>query len=382
MNDFDYYNPTKIIFGVNRISAIRFEIPKDANVLLMYGQESVKSNGIYNEIIEILTDYNIWEFSGIKPNPTYEYLVDAMELIKQENINFILAVGGGSVIDAAKFVSVASFLEDSWKEMSYIKRYTKKIPVGVILTLPATGSEMNGSFVVTRESDCYKRLFLEPAVYPLFSVLDPRVVLSLPSNQIANGVVDAFSHVIEQYITYPSASYLQDGYAETILRTLIEIGPKIIKNTGNYDLNSNFMWCTTMALNKLIGSGVPQDWSSHMIGQELTALYGIDHACTLAIILPSLLNVQKQQKLDKLGQYAKNVWNITDTSKNSIADKVIERTEQFFHSLGIKTKLHEYGVTNASQIIPDKMHKNGLLPLGEHLDIDKHKVEKILAMCT
>lgn len=381
MNNFTFHNPTKIIFGMDKIRDVRLEIPNTAKILMIYGQLSIKENGIYAEISAALKEHNIIEFSGIEPNPNYEYLVKALDIIRAKNIDFILAVGGGSVIDAAKFISVAAFFNNPWDEMSSANKYTRFVPVGVILTLPATGSEMNGSFTITRKQDNYKRLFLEPPVYPVFSILDPKVVASLPSRQIANGIIDAFSHVIEQYITYPTASYLQDRFSEGILRTLIEIGNKVMVDPTNYELSSNLMWCTTMALNKLIGCGVPQDWSSHMIGHELTSVYGIDHARTLAILLPVVLSVKKQQKLDKLCLYAKNVWGITQGSKETIADEVIQKTEQFFRSFEIKTKLHEYDIFDASEVIPEKMQQNHLFPVGEHLDIGMKQVKHILNLC-
>ncbi len=378
MNQFNYYNPTKIIFGAGRFNELQNEIPQNANILLIYGQKSIKNNGIYFQIKNILNGYKITEFGGVCANPTYEYLMQAVSIIKEKNIDYILAVGGGSVIDGAKFISIAPFLDNPWQQIMSGVIYKLTIPLGVILTLPATGSEMNGSFVITYEKNKDKRAFLNPPIFPKFSILDPTVITSLPKNQIANGIIDSFVHVIEQYLTYPALGLLQDAFAESILKTLIDIGPKIMNCQNNYELNCNFMWCTSLALNGLIGVGVPQDWSTHMIGQELTALYGIDHACSLAIILPAVLNSQKENKAKKLIQYAKRVWDIHINNEEQIIDEVILRTRVFFNSLGVKTSLHEYNIYDAAEIVPDKMENNKLLPIGENLNINKDIVRKIL----
>lgn len=377
MDNFTFQNPTKIIFGKDRLADIKMEIPLDANILLVYGKNSIKETGLYNQIRDVLKDYNIIDFGGVGANPTFEHLMLSFDLIKKHSINYILAVGGGSVIDGSKFISVAAFLNDPWHTMQKAVSYEKIIPLGVVLTLPATGSEMNGGFVVTYEKLKDKRAFVNVPIYPKFSYLDPTQIYTLPLKQISNGVVDAFVHVMEQYVTYPVNAYLQDGYAETILKTLIEIGPKLIKNPKDYDLAANFMWCTTMALNGLIGSGVPQDWATHMIGHELTALYNVDHACSLALVLPSLLNSQRNMKADKIIQYGVNVWGL-DKNDSQIIDKAINKTEDFFRRMGIKTKLSEYDIFNADQIIPEKMTKNMMLPLGEHSLINESSVREIL----
>lgn len=379
MDNFSYCNPTKILFGQGQIANIPNEIPQNARILMTYGHGSIKRNGVYDEVMSALQGCYVVEFGGIDPNPVYEYLLKAVELIKKDKLDFILAVGGGSVIDASKLLSVAPFLDDPWKELSQ-GIHKGKLPLGTILTLPATGSEMNGGYVVTYEAFQDKRAFVSPPVYPQFSVLDPRVVGSLPKTQLANGVVDAFVHVIEQYLTYPVNAVIQDGFAESILRALIEVGPKVVNNPKDYDLAANFMWCTTMALNGLIGAGVPHDWATHMIGHELTALYGLDHARTLAIILPALMRVQKVQKREKLYQYAQNVWNLSGHDQEAVIEEAIEKTESFFRSLDVKTRWQEYGIHDAHQKIPAKLHNSRMLPLGERADIDQSQVEKILLL--
>ena len=378
MDNFTFFNPTKILFGKGQITALKNEIPKKSRILMLYGKGSIKSNGIYDQVIQELHGYHLVELGGILPNPTYAQALQAIELIKTNQLDFILAVGGGSVIDAAKFISVGAFLQDPWENLKN-QKYNGQLPLGVVLTHPATGSEMNCGYVVTHNED--KRAFLTPPVYPLFSILDPSVIASLSKQQIANGLVDSYVHVIEQYLTYPVNAALQDGFAEAILKTLIEIGPKIVNNPKDYDLAANFMWCTTLACNGLIGRGVPHDWATHLIGHELTALYGMDHAATLAIILPAIMRMQQEQKVEKLCQYAKNVWNIDGKIKQETVNAVIEKTENFFISLGMKTRWSEHGIEDAlDTIIPKILRNKGYLPLGERQDINEAQVSQAMQL--
>ncbi|HCN91196.1 MAG TPA: NADH-dependent alcohol dehydrogenase, partial [Oxalobacteraceae bacterium] len=295
MLNFDFYNPTKIVFGQGRIAELPTLIPPEARVLMLYGGGSIKSNGVLDQVRAALSGYTVQEFSGIEPNPSFETLMQAVELVRKEKLDFLLAVGGGSVIDGTKFVAAAvDFEGDPWQILK--KRganITQALPFGSILTLPATGSEMNNGSVVTRKSLKAKVPFSSPHVFPKFSILDPATTFTLPVRQIGNGVVDAFAHVMEQYLTYPVNAPVQDRFAEGILLTLIEEGPKALAEPDDYDVRANVMWCATLALNGLIGAGVPHDWATHMVGHELTALYGLDHAQTLAIVLPSMLRVRK-----------------------------------------------------------------------------------------
>ena len=346
MEDFEFYNPVKIFFGKDQLSKIASQIPKGNKVLMLYGGGSIFRNGIYDKVKEALKSYNLTEFGGIEPNPTYETAMKAVELIKTEKIDFLLAVGGGSVIDATKFIGAAALYRfgDPWNILTKKLPVTASLPIGTVLTLPATGTEMNKNAVISRKSTSEKLAFSSPYSFPKFSILLPEAAGSLPRNQVANGVVDAFVHVIEQYLTYPVNAPVQDRFAEAILITLIEEGPKVYANPADYDAMANLMWSATMALNGLIQCGVPGDWSVHSIGHELTALHGIDHARTLAIVLPGLWKVLREEKKQKLLQYGQRVWNITAGTEEERIYAAIDKTTEFFESLGIKTRLTDYGV--------------------------------------
>jgi NADP-dependent alcohol dehydrogenase len=346
MTDFEFHNPVKILFGKNQLSKISSEIPSGSRVMLLYGGGSIKSNGVYDRIKKLLEGFTVTEFGGIEPNPSYETCMAAVEKIKAEKPGFLLAAGGGSVIDAAKFIAAAALYTkgDPWDILSKNIPVSASIPFGAVLTLPATGTEMNGNSVISRKSTSEKLAFSSPHSYPKFSALLPDAAGTLPRNQVANGIVDAFVHVIEQYLTYPANAPVQDRFAEGILLTLIEEGPKVYANPADYELMANLMWSATMALNGLIGKGVPSDWSVHSIGHELTAFHGIDHARTLAIVLPGVWKVLREEKKEKLLQYGERVWNIKKGKQDKRADEAIEKTEKFFRSLGIPTRLSDYGV--------------------------------------
>ncbi len=346
MTDFEFYNPVRIFFGKNQIEKIASQIPSYSKIMLLYGGGSIFRNNVYNQVKEALKGYDITEFGGIEPNPSYETCMKAVEIIKANNINFLLAAGGGSVIDATKFIGAAALYSsgDPWDILEKEVPVTASLPIGVILTLPATGTEMNRNAVISRKSTSEKLAFSSQYSLPRFSVLLPEAAGYLPQNQVANGIVDAFVHVIEQYLTYPVNAQIQDRFAESILTTLIEEGPKAYANPADYEAMSNLMWSATMALNGLISCGVPGDWSVHSIGHELTAFHGIDHARTLAIVLPGLWKVLKEEKKDKLLQYGARVWNITEGTDDERVNAAIQKTVDFFESLGVKTRLSDYGV--------------------------------------
>ena len=311
MFNFTYHNPTRILFGEGQIANLTPLLPKGSKIMLTYGGGSIKQNGVYDQVIQALAGFDVVEFSGIEPNPAYETCMKAVALVKQQQIDFILAVGGGSVIDGAKFIAAAARYDgDGWDILTRKAKVKAAVPLACVLTLPATGSESNSGSVITKYSTQQKLSFMSPHVYPTFAVLDPTVTYSLPPRQIANGAVDAFVHIVEQYLTYPVEAAVQDRFAEGLLLTLLEYGPKSLAQPTNYDVRANLMWAATMALNGLIGVGVPQDWATHMIGHELTALYGLDHAQTLAIVLPALLQQQRQQKRQKLLQYGQRVFGL------------------------------------------------------------------------
>lgn len=384
MNNFDFQNPTKIIFGKNSIEKLANEIPQDANVLLLYGGGSIKKNGIYEQVKSALSKINVIEFGGIPANPEYEILLDALKIIKEKNITYLLAVGGGSVIDGTKFLSSAALFEGDtpWDILDKKIRTNKGMPFGTVLTLPATGTEMNSGAVITRKETKEKLGMGGPGLFPQFSILDPQVVSSIPQRQLANGLTDAFTHVLEQYMTYPIGALLQDRFAESIMQTLIEVAPKILKDPTDYQAASNFMWSCTMALNGLIQKGVPNDWAIHAIGHELTALFGIDHARTLAIIAPSHYKFNFDTKKEKLAQYAERIWNITEGSIEEKAQQAIDKTEAFFHELGINTKLSEYtnDYEGTAENISQRFIDRGWLGLGEHQSLSPDKVAQIVKM--
>ena len=384
MNNFEFKNPTKIIFGKDKIANLAKEIPANAKILMLYGGGSIKSNGIYDQAKNALSAFEVVEFGGIPANPEYAVLLEALQIIKTQKITFLLAIGGGSVIDGTKFLSAAAVYEGEtpWEILTGGKPILKGMPFGAVLTLPATGSEMNSGFVLTRKETKEKLASGGPALYPQFSILDPQVVSSIPQKQIANGLADAFTHVLEQYMTYPSDSLLQDRFAESILQTLVEVAPAIRKNASDYNAASNFMWSCTMALNGLIGQGVPQDWAVHMMGHELTALFGIDHARTLAIIAPSHYRYNIETKKDKLAQYAERVWGVTEGTTEEKAKAGIDKTEDFFHSLGIKTKLSEYtsDYSGTAEIVSKRFTDRGWLGLGEHHKLAPADAAKIIEM--
>ena len=381
MLNFEFYNPTRIIFGTDTIQRIHDFVPSDARVLMLYGGESARKNGTLDEVRTALGQREIQEFGGIEPNPSYETLMKAVELIREQKLDFLLAVGGGSVIDGTKFIAAAvNYADDEWQILeTHGAKITQALPFGSVLTLPATGSEMNSGGVVTRKSTQTKLAFGSSHVFPQFSVLDPNKTYSLPLRQLANGVVDAFIHVMEQYLTYSVNAQVQDRFAESLLQTLIEIAPKVVEESADYDTRANLMWTATMALNGLIGAGVPQDWSTHMIGHELTALHNIDHARTLAIILPANMQVRRAQKRDKLLQYAERVWHIVDGDEEQRIDAAIARTRAFFEDLGLPTRLADYqlGAKDIDEVIK-QLEAHKLTKLGEHQDISLDVSRRIL----
>jgi len=380
MYNFEYKNPVKIIFGKNTISKVANEVPKNAKIMLTYGGGSIKKNGVYNQVMDALKGAEILEFGGIEVNPHYETCMKAVEIAKAENIDFLLSVGGGSVLDATKFIAAAALYTngDPWDILVKGGTVVNAIPIGAVLTLPATGSEMNGNSVITRISTLEKMAFSSLKVMPQFSILDPECVFTLPDKQVANGIVDAFIHVMEQYLTFDVNSPLQDRFAESILTTLIEEGPKVLENRNDYDAVANFMWSATMALNGLIGVGVPQDWATHGIGHELTAFHGIDHARTLAIVLPGVMNIKRESKKEKILQYGKRIWGITEGTDDEKIDAAISKTVAFFESVGLPTTLPDYNVPEESVTKIVARFKKRFYKLGEKSDIGYQEIEQIL----
>lgn len=381
MNNFYFYNPTKIIFGKGMIERLKFELPKDARVLLVYGTGSIKKNGVYQQVIQALSDFECHEFGGITPNPEYRDCLEATHFAKTNNINFLLAIGGGSVIDAVKFIALAMCDENEspWQFLSGETPIpSNSIPFGCVLTAPATGSEVNSGCVISDSQKQEKLSCSAWHTYPKFSVLDPSTAITLSEKQIANGIVDTFAHVLEQYATTVSNALLQDRQAEAILQSVIEIGPELLKNKTDQALWETFTWCSSQAMTGLISRGVPVDWSTHTIAHHLTALYGIDHARTLAIVMPGVWRHQMSEKRDKLAQYGRRVWGLSGKTKD-VAEQAIDATEQFFIDLGVPTRLCDYQL-KAEEVSETVGNRFNNMPagLGESKSIDQQAIKSIL----
>ena len=382
MLNFDLQNPVKILFGKGQIAKLKSQIPTGANILVLYGGGSIKKNGIYEQVTDALKDFDYTEFGGIPANPEYEVLLDALAIIKSEKIDFLLAVGGGSVIDGTKFLASAALYdgEEPWDILAKNIRTEVGMPFGTVLTLPATGTEMNSGSVVSRREIGQKLGMGGPGLFPQFSILDPTVVASIPQRQLANGITDAFTHVMEQYMTYPIGADLQDRFAESIMSSLVTTAPKLMKDPADYTIAANFMWCCTMALNGLIQKGVPNDWAIHAIGHELTALYGIDHARTLAIIAPRHYAHFLDNKKEKLAQYGERVWNITEGTVEEKANVAIAKTEEFFHSMDIPTRLSDYTdqYEGTAEKVSETLRKRGWVAIGERKAVTPEAVKVIV----
>lgn len=395
MNNFQYYNPVRIVFGEDQIKQLSDLVPTDARVLITYGGGSAQRTGTLDEVKDALAengDRTVFEFGGIEPNPEFTTVLKAADMVNEHNIDFLLAVGGGSVIDGSKFIALVSSLteedgtvsrEQAWDALtSGCKKMDSAIDLGTVLTIPATGSEMNSGGVINHSERKAKLPFGSALTYPKFSILDPTKTLTLPERQVMNGVADAFVHVMEQYLTYPVNAKVQDAFAESLLKILIEEGLVVKNDPKNMETRKNIMWTATMALNGLIGSGVPQDWTTHMIGHELTSLHAIDHARTLTIVLPSVMRELKDSKKDKLLQYARNVWNISEDDAqddDAIIEKAISYTENFFRELGLPVSLEDVDLDkSAIDPIIKQLEAHKMVKLGEHRANDLEVSRRIL----
>ena len=384
MDNFTMCLSTKVLFGKGQIKNIREEIPKNSRVLITYGGGSVFKNGVMQKVREALDDFVTFEFGGIEPNPKFETLIKALPIIEKEKIDFLLAVGGGSVLDGTKFISAACKYcnqDNLWEIMlSNGAKVKDCLPIGTIMTLPATGSEMNSNAVISRMETCDKLEFSYEGLLPKFAVLDPSVTFSLPAHQTANGVIDAFVHVAEQYMTYPVNAKISDRFCEGIFATLMEEGPVVMQNPKDYDARANIMWAATNALNHLVETGIPEDWVSHDIGHELTAMFNIDHGCTLACVLPAVYKYEKETKKEKLAQFARRVLH-KDGTDEELADITIEETIEFFRKMGIKTRLSDYGVSAKTiPIIVKKLQEHEKFNRGEHQNIGPKEMGDILKL--
>ena len=377
MNNFIFQNPTKLIFGKGQIARLSKELPKNSKILVTFGGGSVKKNGVYDQVIAALEGFDYQEFWGIEPNPKVETLRKAVEICKQDNIDFLLAVGGGSVLDGTKLIAAAAVIEDdAWELVCNPKLYGGTLPFASVMTLPATGSEMNRGAVISNIATGEKYAFYN--TYPVFSILDPQTTFSLPPYQVACGLADTFVHVMEQYLTVTEVAPLMDRWAEGVVQTVVEVAPKVRANQNDYDAMATYMLAATMGLNGFIAMGVAQDWATHMIGHEITALTGLTHGHTLVIVLPAVMDVMRKQKGDKIIQFGERVWGVTEGSRDERIDKTIAATEEFFRSLGLATRLSENNIgKDVVEQIVLRFKERGTL-LGENANIDYQTVEKIL----
>lgn len=379
MKNFTFYNPTRLVFGKGSIAQLKTELPEGHRIMVTFGGGSVKRNGVYDQVVKALEERDFIEFWGIEPNPAVETLRKAIKLGKEEKVDFLLAVGGGSVIDGTKLISAGlKYDGDPW-DLVLRHKATDTVPMGTVLTLPATGSEMNNGAVISRTETHEKLDFY--CNYPVFSILDPETTFSLPPHQVSCGLADTFVHIMEQYMTTTGQSRIMDQWAEGLLRTLIEIVPKIQADSKNYDLMADFMLSATMGLNGFITMGVTEDWATHMIGHEITALHGMTHGATLAIVLPGTLRVLREQKGDKLVQYGERVWGITEGTRDERIDKAIEKTEEFFRNLGLSTRLGEEQIGEATIAEIERRFNERGYALGEAHNVTGAVARKILESC-
>lgn len=384
MNNFEFYCPTQVVFGKGSIAKLSELIDKNKKVLMIYGGGSIKKNGVYEQVKEALKNHNVIEFAGIEPNPTYETCMKAVEIAKREKVDFLLAVGGGSTLDGTKFISVASKY-DGEEPYDLVKKelpFNEAIPLGCVMTLPATGSEMNCGAVISRASTQEKFAMHNPNVYPKFSIIDPTTTYSLPLQQVRNGIVDTYVHVMELYATYDVNTPLQDSWALGLIKTLIQEAPKVIANNTDYEAKANICWCATCGLNFWLALGVVQDWSTHRIGHELTAFYGLAHGQSLAVVLPRLWQARKEVKSQKLAKLAREVYGCKENNDLKASDCAIAKTEEFFNSIGMKTKLADYKVNplEAAQRIKDRFEQRRAV-LGEDCKVTPQMVYDILQNC-
>lgn len=380
MNNFVFQNPTKLVFGKGEIAQLATLIPEEKKILVTFGGGSVKRNSVYDQVAQALKNHKFIEFWGIEPNPEVETIRKAVALGTEHQVDFVLAVGGGSVLDGSKLIASALANPDKDPWSIVLGRYSETaIPYASVMTLPATGSEMNAGAVISRRETKEKYAFYTN--YPVFSILDPEVTFSLPAFQVACGIADIFVHITEQYMTAPGQSRPMDRWAEGLLLTLLEIAPKIKENQNDYDVMADYMLTATLGLNGMISMGVSQDWCTHMIGHELTALHGVTHGASLAIVYPGTLRTLKEQKKGKILQYGERVFGITSGSEDERIEAAIAKTEEFFRSLGLATRLSEVNIGDETiNLIAERFNTAGLA-IGEQLNVTGDVAKQILLNC-
>lgn len=379
MENFIFHNPTRLVFGRGQIAQLPKLISAEKRIMITFGGGSVKRNGVYEQVVKALAGRDFIEFWGIEPNPSVETLRKAIALGKEKKVDFLLAVGGGSVIDGTKLIAAGLLYDgDAW-EIVRRGHADRTVPLATVLTMSATGSEMNSGAVISRYETHEKYPF--GGDYPLFSILDPETLYSLPPRQIACGLADTFVHVLEQYLTKTDESLLMDRWAEGILHTVIEIAPKTRENQQDYDTMSEYMLAATLGLNDMIAMGVSQDWATHMIGHELTALHGLTHGATLAIVINGTLRVLRQQKKAKILQYGVRIWGITDGPEEERIDRTIAANEAFFRSLGLATHLSEEQIGEETIAEIERRFNAAGVHYGEAGNVDGTMARRILEAC-
>lgn len=379
MNNFIYHNPTELVFGKGQIARLSDLIPADRRIMVTFGGGSARRNGVYDQVVKALEGRQFIEFWGIEANPSVETLRKAIALGKEHKVDFLLAVGGGSVIDGTKLISAGLLYDgDAW-DLVLQGSCDRTVPLASVLTMAATGSEMNRGAVISRYETQEKYAFYSN--YPVFSILDPETLFTLPTRQIACGLADTYVHVLEQYMTTPGQSRLMDRWAEGILHTVVEVAPKALGETRDYETMSEYMLSATLALNDMIRMGVTQDWATHMIGHELTALHGLTHGATLAIVINGTLRTLRAQKRGKLLQYGERIWGITEGSEEERIDAAIAATEAFFRSLGLSTRLSEEGIGEATIAEIERRFNASDVHYGEAENVDGAMARRILEAC-
>ncbi|BBI36379.1 iron-containing alcohol dehydrogenase [Cohnella abietis] len=383
MNSFELYNPTKLVFGADKIGQLgELVTPYGKRILLVYGGGSIKSSGLYNDVLYQLEGIGaiVHELPGIEPNPRLATVNKGINICRAEKIDFILAVGGGSVIDAAKAIAAGALYDgDVWDFTVRQATIQEALPLGTVLTLAATGSEMNGNSVISNWETKQKRAMGSKLIYPKFSILDPKLTYTVPANQTVNGIVDIMSHVFEQYFSLTTDIPLQERFAESILLTVIENGEKALENGSDYDARANLLLAGTYALNGTLPNGVSTDWATHGIEHEVSAIYDIAHGAGLAIIFPNWMKHVYKERASKFVQYAVRVWGVDPNGKSDdeIALEGIEATRNYFTRIGAPATLGELGI-NDEQLdrMAEEATKYG--PIGSFKMLSKEDVLSIL----
>lgn len=385
MNNFNFCVPTDIRFGRDQIECLPEELKKyGKRVLLVYGGGSIKRTGLYEKIQSLLKEFEIYELSGIEPNPKLSSVRKGVALCKEHKIDVVLAVGGGSCIDASKHIACGAFYEgDPWDLVLDRSKVTGALPIAVVLTICATGSEMNSGAVISNEETNEKLEINTPLLYPALSICDPTYLYTLPAKQTAAGTVDIMSHVFEQYFQPNDGAYLTDRLAEAVLKTCVHYGPIALKEPENYEARSNLMWSSTVGLNHLLTVGKGGAWSVHPMEHELSAFYDITHGVGLAILTPAWMRyVLSDETVARFAMYARNVWGIEETDPYRAAQLAIDKTEEFFISLGMPSTLREVGIDHSrfAEMAEEAVRTSGIASRS-YVHLAKEDIVKIFEMC-